>query len=117
MKSVQMAIMKHQKNVNPIDSRVRKITGSFSWIDHRFISQGFIDDLSPAEILLYFWLVAAGDRNGVSFYSIEKTGLRLKISADIIQKARRGLVDKKLIAYKNGVHQVLPLTEEERDDA
>jgi len=35
-------------------SRVRKIQGSFSWIDHRFITGRFLRDLSAVEILLYF---------------------------------------------------------------
>lgn len=36
--------------INP--DRIRKITGSFSWIDHRFISGGFIRNLSREEILI-----------------------------------------------------------------
>ena len=48
--------------------RVRKIEGSFSWIDHRFITRGFLQDLSTIEILLYLFLVAVSDRNGTSFY-------------------------------------------------
>lgn len=106
-----------RKHVTPIDPRVRKIAGSFSWIDHRFISKGWIDLLEPAESLFYFWLVAVGDRFGVSFYSIEKTADRLKLSTDRIQKARSGLVDKNLIAFKNGVYQVLPLITENEDDS
>jgi hypothetical protein len=37
--------------------RIRKITGSFSWIDHRFVSGGFLPDLSRDEILIYLFLV------------------------------------------------------------
>lgn len=109
--------MRYRKHVDPIDPRVRKISGSFSWIDHRFVSGGWIDLLDPAEILLYFWLVAVGDRFGISFYSTEKTADRLKLSTDRIQKARSGLMDKNLVAFKNGVYQVLPLNMENRDDS
>jgi hypothetical protein len=98
-----------KKIVSPIDNRIRKIQGSFSWIDHRFISKGIIDQLTPYEIYLYFWLVAVGDRYGISFYSIEKTAAKLKISADHICKARQGLIDKNLIAFKEGLYQVLSL--------
>src|SRR3989304_4094740 len=47
--------------------RVRKIEGSFSWIDHRFVTEGFLHDLSMIEILLYFFLIAVSDRHGLSF--------------------------------------------------
>lgn len=108
---------RYKKYVTPIDPRIRKITGSFSWIDHCFVSKGWIDLLEPAEILLYFWLVAVGDRFGVSFYSIEKTADKLKLSTDRIEKARSGLIGKKLIAFKNGIYQVLPLTTRNKDDS
>lgn len=39
--------------LNP--ARVRRITGSFSWLDHRLIQHGFLARLSPAALLLYFF--------------------------------------------------------------
>lgn len=102
--------MKNKKTAKPINrNRIRKINSSFSWIDHRFVNLGFIDSLSACEIYLYFWLVAVGDRFGVSFYSIEKTCSKLKVSADRLLEARKGLVEKNLIAYQDGVYQVLAL--------
>ena len=52
--------------------RIRKITGSFSWIEHRFVSGGFLSAMSHEEIVLYFFLVLVGDKNGISFYGYEK---------------------------------------------
>ena len=49
--------------------RVRSISGGFSFIPHRFLNEGFISLLSPAELLLYFFLVLASDSNGLSYYS------------------------------------------------
>lgn len=91
--------------------RIRKITGSFSWIDHKLITQGVFDGLSSLEILLYLWWTLVGDRYGVSFYSDEKTATRLKISVPHVHMARKGLVSKNLIAYQSGITQVLSLPE------
>jgi hypothetical protein len=41
--------------INP--SRIRKITGSFSWLDHRLLHEGYLTAMEPAEMLLYFFLV------------------------------------------------------------
>lgn len=99
--------MKH--SAEPIDPRIRKIEGSFSWIDHRLITQGWFDALTRDEILLYLWWTTVGDKNGVSFYSDEKTASRLKVAVSEIQTARHGLVEKQLIAYRDGMTQVLAL--------
>lgn len=92
----------------PIDAaRIRRIEGSFSWIDHRFIPM--MAELSRNENLLYLWLVAVGDRCGLSFYSDEKTASRIKIAVGEIEAARRALIAKGFIAYRDGVSQVLSL--------
>jgi hypothetical protein len=100
--------MKTRTSREPIDpTRIRRITGSFSWIDHRFIPM--MVDLSRDENLLYLWLVAVGDRRGMSFYSDEKTASCLKITVGEIAAARAGLIAKDLVAYREGVSQVLSL--------
>jgi hypothetical protein len=53
----------------PRPHRGRQIRGSFSWIDHRFLREGFDQGLSHLEKLLYFALVAVSNQDGVSFYS------------------------------------------------
>src|SRR2546430_12189638 len=53
----------------PRPDRRRSIRGSFSWIDHRFLREGFDEGLSRLEKLLYFMLVAVSNQDGVSFYS------------------------------------------------
>ena len=65
--------------------RVRKINGSFAFIEHRFIRDGFWSSLSQHELLLYVFLVLVADRNGLSYGSSpaifsdlsENPGLRL----------------------------------------
>ena len=50
---------------NPLDpQRVRKIQGSFSWIDHRFISGGFLEPFPAGNPDLLFlvgrWSIVRG---------------------------------------------------------
>lgn len=41
--------------------RVRKISGSFAFIEHRFLREGFWATLSPKELALYvFFILVAG---------------------------------------------------------
>jgi hypothetical protein len=89
--------------------RVRKIEGSFSWIDHRFITEGYLRDLSTLEILLYLFLVAVSDRNGLSFYHDDRIASLLKIDLPALGKAREGLIRRSLIAYQSPLYQVLSL--------
>jgi hypothetical protein len=37
--------------------RIRRIDGGFSFIPHRFLTDGFLSALEPAQLLLYFFLV------------------------------------------------------------
>ena len=89
--------------------RIRKIAGSFSWIDHRFISGGFIRDLSHEEILIYLFLVAVSDRQGLSFYHDDRICSLLKIDLAALGEARDALVERALIAWRPPVYQVLAL--------
>lgn len=95
--------------INP--NRIRRITGSFSWIDHRLLHGGFLAAMSPEEMLLYFFLVLVGDKNGVSFYSYEKICALLKLELDSFLRARNRLVARSLVACEQGRYQVLALPE------
>jgi len=58
--------------------RVRRIDRrGFAWVPNRFLHDGFFGSLSHAERSLYFFLVVAGDRNGVSFYAEQAEMLSL----------------------------------------
>ena len=97
--------------------RLRKIEGSFSWIDHRFLTGGFLRDLSTLEILLYLFLVAVSDRNGLSFYHDDRIASLLKIGLPSLGQAREGLVLRSLLAYEAPLYQVLSLPPPARDPA
>ncbi len=64
--------------INP--NRIRRITGSSSWIDHRLLHDGFLAAMRADEMLLYFFLVLVGDCNGISFYSYDKICVILKLN-------------------------------------
>ena len=91
--------------------RVRRITGSFAFIEHRFLRDGFWESLSHRELLLYTFLVLVADRNGVSYYSYDKIYSLLRISMDEYLNARNALIDKDLIAFDGYFFQVLSLPE------
>jgi hypothetical protein len=94
----------------PRPDRIRSISGSFSWIDHRFFRQGFDQGLTRLEKLLYLVLVAVSNRDGVSFYSDERLGEFLDIRfAHELNGARSELVARDLIAFEQGIYQVLNL--------
>lgn len=89
--------------------RLRKIEGSFSWIDHRFITGGFLRELSTLEILLYLFLIAVSDRNGLSFYHDDRIASLLKVDLPALGQAREGLIRRSLIAHESPLYQVLSL--------
>jgi hypothetical protein len=91
--------------------RLRKILGSFAFIEHRFLRDGFFATLSHHELVLYFFLVLVADRNGLSYYSFDKICTLLTISTDQYLLARNCLIQKDLIAFDGHLFQVLSLPE------
>ena len=96
-----------KKIINP--ERIRRIQGGFSFIPHRFLTDGFLDSLCQKELLLYLFLVMVSDRHGLSFYSYDAICSLLHITADQYIAARNGLIEKDLIAFDGNVFQVLDL--------
>jgi len=90
-------------------NRIRCIERGFSFIPHRFLTEGFLSSLSQREILLYFFLVLVSDRYGLSFYSYDAICFLLQLSADDYIGARDGLIEKDLIAFDGTLFQVLDL--------
>lgn len=89
--------------------RMRRISGGFSFIPHRFLTDGFLAGLDQTEILLYTFLILASDRFGLSFYSYDSICNLLKITLDQYTEARNGLIKKDLIAFDGTIFQVLEL--------
>lgn len=91
--------------------RVRRINGGFSYIPHRFLTDGFLEDLSQKELLLYLFLVLASDRYGLSYYAYDRICLMLKLTGEEYVDARDNLLEKDLIAFDGTLYQVLDLPE------
>lgn len=101
----------------PLDQdRVRRIAGSFAFIEHRFLRSGFFSVLTHHELLLYVFLVLVADRNGLSYYSYDKICILLKITLDDYIIARDGLIEKDLIAFNGYLFQVLSLPKQPPQD-
>ena len=97
-----------QKKVLRAD-RIRKIKGGFSFIPHRFLTDGFLSALNQKELLLYFFLVLVSDRCGLSFYSDDVICSLLGSCFDEYRIARDGLIKRDLIAFDGTLFQVLDL--------
>ena len=97
----------HRPPVQP--DRVRRIEGGFAFVPNRFLHGGFFASLCQTERSLYFFLVLAGDRNGVSYYSYDRICTTLEIPLDDYLAARNALIDKDLLAFDGTCFQVLSL--------
>lgn len=102
-----------KKILNPV--RVRQINGGFSFIPHRFITDGFFASLDQKELLLYLFLILVSDRFGISFYSYDSICSLLQMRIDQYIKARDSLMDKDLIAFDGALFQVLSLPKKRPD--
>lgn len=92
-----------------VAERVRRIDGGFCFVPHRFLREGFFASLSQHELLLYFLLVLAADRYGVSFYSLDAILALLFFQENEYLEARNALMAKDLIAFDGKRYQVLSL--------
>jgi len=90
-------------------TRVRRVNGSFSFIPHRFLSDGFWASLNLHELVLYLFLVLASDKKGLSYYSSKRICSLLGISHDEYITTRDRLIARDLIAFNGTVFQVLEL--------
>ena len=108
-----MTARRRQLDRSPIIAdRVRRIGGQgFSFIPNRFLQDGFLASLQPEELLLYFFLVLAADRFGMSFYHYDSLCSLLRMTVEGYVAARNELIAKDLIAFDGTRFQVLSLPE------
>lgn len=101
-----------------VPDRVRRPpAGGWSWIDRRFVRER-APRLTHEAIVLYFFLAAVSDKDGLSFYSDASIAVRLRITEAAVVAARGELVAEDLVAYRAPLVQVLSLpgaTVERRD--
>jgi len=89
--------------------RIRRIDGGFAFIPHRFLIGGFVSALHSDQLLLYFFLVLAADRYGLSFYNYDKICSLLEMNLDQYIEARCALIKQDLIDFDGTIFQVLKL--------
>lgn len=87
--------------------RLRKITGSFAFLEHRFLRAGFWSSLRQHELLLSVFLVLVADRNGLSYDSFDKRCALLPLALDDDLLARHALIKQDRIAFDGHLLQVL----------
>lgn len=89
--------------------RIRKIPKQFSWLDHRLISDHYIDRCSHPAAALYLFLVTVADARGLSYYSDRVISQRLDMDANTLTQTRKELIRIGLIAYQKPLYQVLAM--------
>ena len=99
--------MIRKKIINP--DRIRSIKGGFSFIPHRFVTDGFLTSLNQTQLLLYLFLVLVSDRFGLSYYAYDSICSLLQLTLDDYIQARDSLLKKDLIAFDGTLFQVLEL--------
>ena len=91
------------------DKRIRGINSGFSFIPHRFLAEGFLAALDQHQLLLYFFLVLASDRYGLSYYAYDSICTATRLTVEQYIDARNSLIKKNLIAFDGTLFQVLQL--------
>lgn len=80
----------------------------WSWIDRRFVREK-APRLDRDAILLYFFLAAVSDKDGLSYWGDEGIVTHTRMSASAVARAREELERQDLIAYDHPLYQVLSI--------
>jgi hypothetical protein len=89
--------------------RVCKMTGSFAFLAHRCVRDGFWSSRSQPALLLSVLLVVVAERHGLSYDSFETICGLVQRSLDADLMARHALIQQELIAFAGPLFQVLSL--------
>jgi hypothetical protein len=92
-----------------VPTRLRRPPASgWSWVDRRFVRE-HAEPLSREAMLLYFFLAAVADQNGLSFYRDSTLTVLLGMTGQALLQARDELLAHDLIAHEARLTQVLSL--------
>lgn len=78
-------------------------------MDHRLVRERYLDYLSNGAAALYLFLVTVGDSRGLSYYGDASVQKRLGMNEDMLNAARKSLIQQRLIAFRKPLYQVLAL--------
>jgi len=97
--------------------RLRRVPSQFSWIDHRLVRDRHIGRCSHQALALYLFLITVCDGQGLSYWSDASIARLLRLDPVALARARRELIDARLIAYERPLYQVLALDDPDSDPA
>jgi hypothetical protein len=89
--------------------RLRQVPPQFSWIDHRLVRDRHISRCSANALALYLFLLTVADGQGLSYYADATICRLLPLDAEALDRARRELIESRLIAWQRPLYQVLAL--------
>ena len=92
--------------------RIRKTPRQFSWLDHRLVSDHYLDRCTHGAAALYLFLVTVSDARGMSYYSDRTLSQRLAMDERVLVKRRNELIGIGLVAYRKPLYQVLAIDAE-----
>jgi hypothetical protein len=78
-------------------------------VDHRL--RDILHRLTLEEIALLLFLHLAADKSGCSFWADPTIGRKIGLREGEVVRARQGLLQKRFIAYRYPLHQILPAEE------
>lgn len=94
----------------------RKFPRAFGWVDVELLRSGWLSRLTPEDALVYLFLCLAADRDGVSFYRVDRIARLVAVDERTIINARHRLCEFGLVAFEpfapgrlDGFWQVLPV--------
>ena len=87
--------------------RLRRVPARFSWVDHQLTRARLLCGADSAAWALYLFLVTVGDEHGLSYYSDASVCSHLNLCGEDVQRARRQLLERRLIAWEAPLYQVL----------
>jgi len=91
---------------------IRKTPRQFSWLDHRLVSDHYIDRCTHGAAALYLFLVTVSDAKGMSYYADRTLCQRLAMDEHILDQHRTELMKIGLIAYQKPLYQVMAINKE-----
>jgi hypothetical protein len=89
--------------------RLRTLPPRFSWIDQRLVQAHHLDRIDVCAAALYLFLVTVANGQGLSWYGDDTLARRLSLTPGRVRQARAALVTVGLLAFADGVYQVLAL--------
>ena len=90
-----------------LGDRVRRPPAEgWSWVDRRFLRE-YAARLSRDAILLYFFLAAVSDKDGLSYYRDTTIAIRLRMGEEAVVRGREELISEDLVAFRAPLTQVL----------